>query len=97
MFLADYVNNAAQYLSFFPLYNFYCVTLAIFFLPSNKPEDDAQERLASNTLQLDDDDMIVSKSKEMGDLSNDNVVQIDLGVIDDDAPVEKKPEQAVQQ
>jgi hypothetical protein len=36
--LFDYANNAAQYLSLFPLVNYYAILLAIFFLPSNQPD-----------------------------------------------------------
>ena len=94
MLLVDYANNAAQYLSFFPLYNFYCVTLAIFFLPSNTVEDDAHEALAT-TLSFDDNGRKNKRKQkrsatvaaEMPDMSN--VVEIDLGTMEDDVDIKK--------
>jgi len=103
MLLVDYANNAAQYLSFFPLYNFYCVTLAIFYLPSNTVEDDSHEVIASS-LKFDDDDddfgtqtnkrvrggkrgAATKKAQRVNAAEMKDVVDIDLGNIEDDVVV----------
>lgn len=91
MLFIDYANNAAQYLSFYPLYNFYCITLAIFFLPSNTIEDDAHEVIASS-LSFDDDMELGTKMRTTKRRKREkqtppdmtNVVDIDLGNMEDD-------------
>jgi hypothetical protein len=54
--LVDYVtffllNNQypAQWLSFYPIYNYYMIIVAMLFLPSNVIEDDLQERIKEIT------------------------------------------------
>jgi hypothetical protein len=48
-------QNPAQWLSFYPLYNFYAFILAVLFLPSNVIEDDITEKVIERALRDESD------------------------------------------
>ncbi|KAL0491446.1 8 TM domain-containing transmembrane protein [Acrasis kona] len=54
--MKDDVNSAAQYLSMFPLLNYYVITLALFFLPSNQQEVILSDHVLTSGAFFGDDD-----------------------------------------
>lgn len=62
--------------------NYYCITLAIFFLPSNVEEEDISKTIISEGLEMDDHEIVE-------DLSN--VVDADIGLHDDE--IEKETDE----
>jgi hypothetical protein len=66
--------DAAIYLSLFPIYNYYAFILAVFFLPSNKVEDDPTDDIINRGIRADND---FEKELEKLDLDDDFIVPAD--------------------
>jgi hypothetical protein len=78
--LFDHANNAAQYLSIFPLLNYYVILLAVFFLPSNEVEVTHRDVISRGTF-LDDDDeeeLTITETKRDSEL-----IDVQLAVDDE--------------
>jgi hypothetical protein len=98
--LFDYANNAAQYLSLFPIVNYYAFLLAIYFLPSNQVEvgtslivpdtfktEMSDRRLKAMSQQFDRKD----KKKSKKDKKRKQRSEVIQAPVDESLSVEDKP------
>jgi hypothetical protein len=87
--LVDYANNAAQYLSIFPLLNYYVILLAVFFLPSNQVEVASRDIITSGMFLNDDDEeedkgMLSITPTERRKTSDNELIDVKLDIDDED-------------
>lgn len=71
------------------MYNYYAITLAIFFLPSNRIEDDPSQTIIEHALQDDDD----FHRKYDDDYDNLNVIDVEMHEEKEDVEEKETTEQ----